>query len=304
MRMRCLKLLAAAALLAIAHSPGPAQDWGSQYPELVFAAAPVENSTGVLGRYTPFTQYLARTLGTKVTIHIANDYAAVIEGQRSGHVHIAHYGPSSYARAWSVTSGGIDAFSTFVTADGSTGLYPVLYVRSESPANTIHDLKGKNLCLVDPNSTTGNEVPRYSMHKLGITPEQFFAKVFYAGSHENAIIGLKQGTCDGAFSWWGSDRDSSVVRMANKGMLKADEFRIIYRADIIPTPPIAYLSRLPQELKMAIQSAFVDASRNDKPAVNRLSDGQYLGFRAASHAEYEASIELQRFVDQLRRKRQ
>ena len=92
--------------------------------------------------------------------------------------------------------------------------------------------------------------------------------------------------------------------MANKGMLKADEFRIIYRADNIPTPPIAYLSRLPQELKMAIQSAFVDASRNDKPAVDRLSDGQYLGFRAASHAEYEASIELQRFVDQLRRKRQ
>lgn len=304
MLMRRLALLAAAALLAVAHDRSLAQNAGSQHPDLVFAAAPVENSTGVIDRYTPFVQYLTRTLGTKVTIQIASDYAAVIEGQRSGHVHIAHYGPSSYARAWSVTNGGIEVFSTFIMADGSSGLYPVLYVRSGSSAATIHDLKGKNLCLVDPNSTTGNEVPRYSMHKLGITPEQFFAKVVYAGSHENAIIGVKQGTCEGAFSWWGSDKDSSVLRMANKGMVKAEDYRIIYRADIIPTPPIAYLSRLPQNLKAAIQSAFVDASRNDKLAVDRLSDGQYLGFRAASHAEYEASIEQQRFVDQLRRKRQ
>jgi phosphonate transport system substrate-binding protein len=303
MLMRCLMLLAAA-MFALAHDRGLAQNVGSRHPDLVFAAAPVENSTGVIDRYTPFVNYLTRTLGTTVTLRVVNDYAAVIEGQRAGHIHIAHYGPSSYARAWSVTHGGIEAFSTFVMADGSSGLYPVLYVRSDSPAGTIHDLKAKRLCLVDPNSTSGNEVPRYSMNKLGINPEQFFAKVFYAGSHENAIIALKQATCDGAFSWWGSDKDSSVLRMAKRGMVKAEEYRIIYRADIIPTPPMAHLSSLPHDLKTAIQTAFVDADRNDKAAVEHLSDGQYLGFRATSHVEYEASIELQRFVDQLRRRRQ
>ena len=35
-----------------------------------------------------------------VTLRIANDYAAVIEGQRDGNIQIAYYGPASYARAY------------------------------------------------------------------------------------------------------------------------------------------------------------------------------------------------------------
>ena len=34
-----------------------------------------------------------------MTLRVANDYAAVIEGQRAGNIHIAYYGPASYARA-------------------------------------------------------------------------------------------------------------------------------------------------------------------------------------------------------------
>ena len=41
----------------------------------------------------------------------------------------------------------------------------------------------------------------------------------------------------------------------------------------------------------------------DRAAFDRLWDGQYLGFKAASHKDNEGSLELQRFVDQLRRRR-
>jgi hypothetical protein len=47
----------------------------------------------------PFVAYLTRQLGTKVTLRIANDYAAVIEGQRAGNIHIGYYGPASFSRA-------------------------------------------------------------------------------------------------------------------------------------------------------------------------------------------------------------
>ena len=58
--------------------------WAKAYPELVFAIIPAENASGVIDRWTPFTEYMSKKLGTKVTLRIANDYAAVIEGQRSG----------------------------------------------------------------------------------------------------------------------------------------------------------------------------------------------------------------------------
>src|SRR5438094_4770592 len=75
-----------------------AQSWRTQYPELVYAVVPAENATGVVDRFTPFVDYLSRELGSKVTLRVANDYAAVIEGQRAGNIHIAYYGPASFSR--------------------------------------------------------------------------------------------------------------------------------------------------------------------------------------------------------------
>src|SRR5262249_53915079 len=121
-----LLVLTTAGLQAvIAH----AQDWKSKYSELVFAKVPEENAGGTLERWTPLTQYLSRELGTKVTLRIANDYAAVVEGQRAGNIHIAMYGPASYARAY-VTGAKVEPFAIEVSGDGTKGYYSVLYVKA------------------------------------------------------------------------------------------------------------------------------------------------------------------------------
>ena len=91
-------LAAFAASLALAGA-SHAEDWHAKYPELVFAVVPSENASGVTERWTPFVNYLSKELGTKVTLRIANDYAAVIEGQKAGNIQIAYYGPASYSRA-------------------------------------------------------------------------------------------------------------------------------------------------------------------------------------------------------------
>jgi phosphonate transport system substrate-binding protein len=205
-------LLASTMVLVLAGSAAFAQSWNAQYPELVFAKVPDENASGTADRWTPFVNYLSKELGTKVTLRIANDYAAVVEGQRAGHIHIAMYGPASYARAY-ITGAKVEPFAIEVSGDGTKGYYSVLYVQAKAPYQTIKDLKGKNLCLVDPNSTSGNNVPRFAMDKMGIDPENFFGKVVYAGSHENAVIGVAQGTCDAAFNWWNDEKESNLLRM-------------------------------------------------------------------------------------------
>ncbi len=58
---------------------------------------PAENASGVSDRYAPFMDYLSKELGVPVKLRIANDYAAVIEGQRAGNIQIACYGPASYS---------------------------------------------------------------------------------------------------------------------------------------------------------------------------------------------------------------
>jgi phosphonate transport system substrate-binding protein len=297
-------LLASIAGVALFAGAAQAQSWKAQYPELVFAVVPAENASGVSDRYAPWVEYLAKELGVKVTLRVANDYAAVIEGQKAGNIHIAYYGPASLSRAVKVTSGGVEPFVTTINQDHTVGYYSVAYVKTDSPYKKIEDLKGKNLGLVDPNSTSGNNVPRFALDKMGIDPDQYFAKVVYTGSHENAVIAVTQGTVDIAFNWWNSDIDSNLTRMVNKSMVKKDDVRIIFKSELIQGSPYAYLTSLPADLKKAIMTAFVEAPTKDKAGFDKLSDGKDLGFAPVTVADYKSTIELIEFVDKLKRKKQ
>ncbi|RAI44907.1 phosphonate ABC transporter substrate-binding protein [Rhodoplanes roseus] len=295
-------LVAGAMTLAAFGTCAQAQDYKASYPELVFAKVPDENASGTTDRWTPFVDYLSRQLGVKVTLRIANDYAAVVEGQRAGNIHIAMYGPASYARAY-VTGAKIEPFAIEVSGDGTKGYYSVLYVKADTPYKDLKDLAGKNLCLVDPNSTSGNNVPRYAMNKMGIDPETFFSKIVYAGSHENAVIGVQQGTCDAAFNWWNDEKESNLLRMARKNMAKAEDFRIIFKSDLIVNSPMAYLTTLPESLKAALRNAVLNVATNDPAAFNAIYEGKQLPFVAVTHKEYEPVVELIKFVDELRKKK-
>ena len=286
-----------------------AQTWKAQYPELVYAAIPAENASGVSDRMAPFVAYLSRELGTKVTLRIANDYAAVIEGQRAGNIHIGYYGPASFSRA-RITGVQTDAFVIDVNSDGTKGYYSVFYVLANSPYRTINDLKGKNLGLVDPNSTSGYNMPLYALDKRNIDADKFFATQLVTGSHENAVLALTQGTVDVCANWWNADDDSNLTRMLNKGMLKnADgspmkkaDFRIILKSALIINSPTAMLSDLPDDLKAAIKKTFLGAASNDKAAFDKLSDGMNRPWEPIDNAAYDDTIKMVLFVDRLRKK--
>lgn len=304
-RRHTLSLAAAGLALAAAQPFSDlafAQDWKAKYPELVFAIIPSENASGVTERYTPFVQYLARELGTKVTLRIANDYAAIIEGQRAGNIHIASYGPASFARA-RMTGAKTDAFAIETNLDGTKGYHSVFYVKKDSPYQKVEDLKGKNLGLVDPNSTSGNNVPRFALNGMKIEPETFFSKVVYTGSHENAIIALQQGTVDMAANWWNDEQESNLQRMARKGMAKAEDFRIIYKSDQIVNSPMAYLTDLPEELKAKIRDAVLNLATKDKAAFDKIYEGKQGPLVAVDNKAYDPIIELNKFVDDLRKKK-
>jgi phosphonate transport system substrate-binding protein len=304
MSMQRRALIGAAGAMLAAPSVLRAQGatpWAARYPELVFAIIPSENASGVTERYGPFVTYLSRRLGTKVTLRIANDYAAVIEGQRAGNIHIASYGPSSFARAL-MTGSQITAFAIETNLDGSKGYHSVFYVKASSPYQKVEDLRGKNLGLVDPNSTSGNNVPRFALNKMDINPEQFFGRVVYTGSHENAVIALNQGTVDMCANWWNDEQESNLLRMARKGMVKAEDFRIIFKSEQIVNSPMAYLNAMPDDLKAAIRTAVIELATADKPAFDAIYEGKQGPLQAVDNAAYNPIIELNRFVDNLRRR--
>ena len=293
-------ILAFAASSALAVS-SHAQDWKAKYPELVFATIPAENAAQVTERYKDFGAYLSKEIGVPVKLRVVGDYAAVIEGQRSEQIHIGYHGPASYARA-RMTGVKITPFVIEVAKGGVKGYHSVFYVKNNSPYKTIADLKGKNLGLVDPNSMSGNNVPRFAMNSMKLTPEEHFGKVVYTGSHVNAVMALNQGTVDVAANWWNNENDSELVRMSDKGMVKKEDFRIIFKSEQIVNSPVTYLDSLPADLKKRIEQAFLNAHQKDKAAFDKLSDGKGEPYQTVTHDAYLPVVELAKFVDSLRRK--
>lgn len=299
-RRSVLGLVAGA--VALSATGAMAEDWKAKYPEIVFGKIPDENASGTMDRYGPLMDFLSKEIGTKVTLRIAQDYAAVIEGQRAGQIHIGFYGPASYARAVMVGAK-IEPVVIEVNEDGTKGYYSVFYVKKDSPYTKIEDLKGKNLGLVDPNSTSGNNVPRFSLAKMNIEPETFFGKVVYTGSHENAVIALGQGTVDVAANWWNDENESMLKRMERKGMAKYDDYRIIFKSEQIVNSPIAMMSDLPDDLKKAISTALIAFPVKEPEAFKKMTDGKQKPWQPVTHDAYKPVMELNKFVDELRKKK-
>jgi phosphonate transport system substrate-binding protein len=303
-------LLIGAAAGALVGTYARADDWRAKYPELVLAVIPEENGSGTVDRYSLFVDYLSKEIGVKVTLRVANDYAAVIEGQRAGNIHIGYYGPASFARA-RIIGVKTDAFVIDVNSDGSKGYYSVFYVLAKSPYQKIEDLKGKPMGFVDPNSTSGNNMPRFVLDHMGIDPETYFSKTVFTGSHENAVLALAQGTVEVCANWWNNADDSNLTRMLNKNMLKnadgspmkKDDFRIVLKSDLIINSPTAYLSDLPDEAKATIREAYLNAAKKAPDAFAKLSDGKNLPWAPITNADYDKTIELVKFVDELRKKK-
>ncbi len=289
-------LLSTAAVLSPARSARAAGEWKSQYPEITFAVVPAENASGVSDRFAPFVDYLTKQIGVPVTLRVANDYAAVIEGQRAGNIQVAYYGPASYSKAY-LTGVKTEPFVTTRNGDGEIGYYSVIYVKASSPYQKIEDLKGKTIGFVDPNSTSGYNAPRFYLHKMGIEVDSFFAKSIITGSHENGVIALDKGTVDCCADWWNSEDDSNLTRMVNKSMVKKEDFRRIFKTPILPGSPYAYLTDLPDDLKKAILTAFMEAPAKDKAAFDRLSDGKDKEFVAVTHKDYADIVEMIQWVD-------
>jgi len=252
--------IAVAASLLSAISPSYSQDWRAKYPELLYMIIPDTDAKAEAMKFQPLLSYLSRSIGVPVRLQQAGSCEDSIEGQRTGRIQIASYcGAATFARAY-VTGAKAEPFGMDINADGTKGYQSVFFVKKNSPYQSIRDLKGKILGLGMPDSTSGDLEPRFILNQLGISPEKFFRRVIYTGSHEDNIIALRDGKVDVAAA-----ADDAPTRFPKS---LASQFRSVFSSEILPNPPLVYLSDLPEDLKVAIRKAFLEIGQKDMAAFN------------------------------------
>lgn len=217
---------------------------------LVFTYTPVEDPAVYRDAFQPFQDYLAEKTGKKVIYYTVQSNAAEIEAMRSGRLHVAGFstGPTGFA----VNLAGAVPLAVKGTEKEFQGYNLIVLVKKDSPYQKLSDLKGKKVAHTSPSSNSGNLAPRALFPDQGLVPETDY-KVLYSGKHDQSVLGVNSGDYDAA-----PVASDVFNRMAERGVVKADDFRIIYRSPKFPTSSFAYAHDLKPELVKQIREAFRD----------------------------------------------
>ena len=217
---------------------------------LVFAFTPVEDPAIYEKLFRPFMGHLSQCLDKKVVFFSVQSNAAQIEAMRSGRLHMAAFSPGPVNFA--VNLAGAVPFAIRGNSEGSVGMNLKMIVRKDSPFQKIADLKGKKIAHTSPSSNSGNLAPRALFPAIGLTPDTDY-KVVYSGKHDQSILGVKSGDYDAA-----PVASDVLQHMTERGVVKADDFRVLYTSGKFPTDAYAYANNLEPALQAKIKQCFYD----------------------------------------------
>jgi phosphonate transport system substrate-binding protein len=209
---------------------------------------PAENSTKVFDDNKPFAEALSKQLGVPVRLTVGTNYTATIEALSSGKIDVAWFGPFSYVLA--ADKYNAEAFGLILGTKGETNYYSYIITSPKTGLKTLADLKGHSFSFVDPASTSGNLIPRYTMTKAGLDPDKDVKGVF-AGGHDASLLGVVSGKTDA-----GAVASDIYASLLASGKFKESDIVIIAKSDPIPNSPVAYRKELSAADKEAIKAAF------------------------------------------------
>lgn len=293
------------ALGAVAFSvPARAQGtgWRTQIRELGFGVIPVETQTQTTDSFNAFIPYASEKLGVPVKLFTASDFIGVNNAIIAKQIHFAWTSPSAFAGSY-LECGCVEPIVAALDKDGNLGYNAVLIVKSESPAQTIDDLRGKIVARTEPNSNSGYLVPMIEFAKMGKPVTTFFNSPV-SGGHTQSVLGVLNGTYDAAFTWTTrGDGYGQIRTMIDRGMLRRDQIRVIWESDIVPAPPVIVHRDMPADLKADLIAFFLQIN-DDRPDLARaVAHGETKGFVRVSVKEYETTIEARRELRDSRRRR-
>lgn len=212
---------------------------------LMLSYSPQEDSVVYEKLWTPFVDHLKLCVGKPVRFLPVYSSAATVEAMRSGRIQLSLL--SAGDTPFAVNIGGAIPIATHGTEkDGIAAYHLIVVVKKNSPFKTLADLRGKRVAHVSPSSNSGNLAPRALFPKEGLIPEKDY-KVLYSGKHDNSVSGVINGDYDA-----GAVADDVLIRMLQRGALKPDELRIIYKSQPFPAGSLAVAHDLDPMLKKKI----------------------------------------------------
>ena len=299
---RIAATLATAALFGLA-TMSHAQEWKKKVSVVGFSSVSAENQAATSARYKEVGDVFKEKTGVEMKIFTASDYAGTVQALTSGQIHMAQMGASAYASAWIDSNGNVEPLVANKEVDGQMGYHSILIVKGDSPYKKMEDLKGKTMAWADANSTSGYLIPLVSLRAAGIEPDKYFGKTLFSGGHEQSVLGVINGQFDSAFTWSSKGHNAGQIRaMVDRGVLKMDQFRVVWESPLIPNPVVVVRKDMPEDMKRELRQFWLDLYKGNPKVAEAAARGKTAGFVEVGHEMYKPVLDAALEVRKTRKK--
>ncbi len=215
---------------------------------------PSGDSQAILAEGSEIADLLSKKTGLLVKAKIATSYAAAIEAIGANKVDIGWLATFSYVLAKEKYD--VDLL-LIVSRFGSPTYRGQIIVKDGSGIKTLKDLKGKRMAFVDPASTSGHIFPKTLLLSKGISPENFFSKSLFAGSHNAVIFSILKGEVDA-----GATYDDARAAIAKVYPEVYSQTRILAYTKDIPNDTVCASKNLDPIIKEKIKKGLRNLSKD------------------------------------------
>jgi phosphonate transport system substrate-binding protein len=256
---------------------------GTEKNPIVMSFVPSGDTEEIIASGDTLAQMITDRTELVVKAEVGTDFAATREAMGAGKAHIGWLNTFNYVLA----NEKYDIEVGLVTVRYGASTYKgQLNVRADSGIASLEDLKGKVMCWVDPNSTSGYIIPNIMLQANGIDPDTDFAKQVEAGSHNNVITQVYNGECDVGASY--DDARGSVEE--DLPDVKDKVVVLAYTTDI-PNDSVSFAKDFPAEMRDQVVNALLEIAATEEgvaaleglysiAGLEKRDDSFYDGFRA------------------------
>lgn len=254
---------------------------------LIFLISPMTSPISTLAKFQLLARYLENRLGNKIIIKQRNSYQKINEELGKRRAHFAYLCTGGYLK-------GREDFNLELLAipviNGKKTYQAYVIAHKNSPFQSIEDLKGSTFVFTDPLSLTGHLFMKAYLKKQGISPETFFKKTYFTGSHEKSIEAVAKGLADSA------SIDSLVFEdLKLKGDPLIKNLKILYKSPDFGMPPFVVSPYLHKSVKLKLLQTLLKMDR-DPEGKEVLKGIGFERFDPPEHTLYITTLQLLKSV--------
>ena len=177
------------AVIATFISPGIA---AAENESITIGLLPEMNVFKQRQRFKPLASYLADNLGIGVKLSMLSRYGNIIRRIEEEKIDAAFLG--SFTGALAISQLGVEPLARPINMDGTSTYFGHIFVRKDSGIESVADMRGESLALVEQATTAGYVFPLAWFKRNGVDDiASFFNEYFFAGSHDATIDAVLNG---------------------------------------------------------------------------------------------------------------